>query len=336
MKSDSFDDKINRFLRAIDIAYKEKGSGFWPESSVYIEKYASSYLATYIYNKFLEDKNKLQKSLRGFPVSLLYLLITDVIIPGLKKAILENKNINQENMDLLLELIFQQIGGKTKSKLFYEDTRFIPRDENVQNLGGKWFKLDGDRRKTTNFSVSLDSFTISLYFYIFAQAGLQRSGPYLDKEGVIIIKEYFDLSPKFWPKSPYGKIKLFLKYSKNTQIRFDILNHPHSTTNLFENLESFIIQIDGQHLCDFSEIERITTEIDLLTQKRVKEVNNLSEKEQILEGIKIYFYIFRSIFEYYHDSYEIPVQILTLLNKGIIKKKNIKPWRAIEALNPKL
>jgi len=178
-------------------------------------------------------------------------------------------------------------------------------------FSGKSKKLN---RLISEFEAILWSYTEILYW---AQHPLGHSfhGPYLDKEGDLLVKEYFDLKPEIWSFSQnlnFSEVEIFKLYKKETgpKIKLEFFERNIRTIqSLKEDLEKFALRIDGNIIKKPEEISQFSENLMRVIKKGSKVIQSLNEQQLIEKHADYYFYVIKPfcdlVKEDWHPSQQV-------------------------------
>jgi len=313
---------LNKFLLSVKQCYSDMDAARtpWPANAFQMESYFCDIIATTIFDKFKENPKKCEKALSALSVFTLYSALHHGEIVGLKVGkVFDNYPKNQEDILNFTFFIFKIIKSKIQKDIFcLNGTHRILTIEEIKKTQEQIETKDQKiKKEIASLIVSLESLIWALYFDFSVCAGSEKHGPYLaDKKNVILVRNYFDLSPKeIWSTdNKYPSVKMYLKYPENVGIKINSNNQIKSSKPLGDELISFSIYVGKKKITSLSEIRSLSQYFSHLTEKQAKKVNVLSPLEIIKKGAEIYYYRYKKFFEYYGEDWHPPQQVYDRIN----------------------
>lgn len=330
---------LNKFLKAIEIYFSDYSKAnlkrFWPATAGQLDSSFIIDIAYDIFRKFKENPQKCKEALLKLRAFNLYAGLYHSEILGLKIIKkLKIYSITQKEIMDFASFFFDVIQEKIKGEIFCLDgSHKVLSQSEVRKLnkGISWTKVKnlGIKRAIGDLIVSSESLIWALYFDAFPDAGAEKHGPYSIKDGILIVREYYDLNPKeIWKiNNKYPKLTMYLKYSKNTNISFSYANQLSNKEPIYDKLISFSIKINGKKLSKKSELNSLSNYYSKLTQKQALKVNKLSPIKIMEKGAEIYYYRLKGFFKYYGEDWRPPTEVYSFIkNRGLEFWKRYKSY----------
>lgn len=318
---------IRKFVKAIKQAFQNLGCyRLWPAEAAQIQAYSNTFLAAWFFEKYKEDPKKFWEGLKKLRVNHLYSLLYDVVVVGLKVAKgFENYPISQKEIVDFVAFISNTTYKKIQNDIFcVKGTHNVLSKGEISNIikKTKWIKTDKETSKEpSKLSIAADSLDWSLYFDVFAIGGMVAHGPYRCKDGILMVKDWFDLNPPIWKiRNKYPKLLMYLIYKPIKDLRFDIMNHFTTKENMPEKLLKFSV-ICGRRTSNIEQIKKLTSYYNRLTIKQTQYINNLKPLDIITKGTEIGYYIYKDFFDYYKMDWRPPKKVY-----ANIKRQGLKHW----------
>lgn len=325
---------IDRMLKAFTKAAYDSGKvldpyAWWPinflfYTPLYDKESSSSFCSDY---ELLRKSKSLREIALAFRYPNAAWLALSRFIFAVKSAGLEKKKRIKIILEFLNILKILMTGN-----IFCEDGRNLIWDENkVKRLVGKTQWIDTNLKP--NFAKLLarlhgDLLSIDeAIFWNAVCATRETHGPYCIKwkNSVcqLIVRQYYNLKePEFLPSnlfSPYRAVKTFTIY--NTAVRFDfpVLNDYTHDLPSVENTRAVFGIAEKNGKKEFLDKEELVIEaceaIEKETMKIGSWVENLSEKEQVIESIKRIYYRMKPIRDLLRKKWQAPVNLLEKVQK---------------------
>lgn len=318
---------IQKFVKAMKRAFQGLGCNrLWPAEAAQIQAYFNSFLATWFFEKYKENPKKFREGLKKLQANHLYSLLYDVVVVGLKVAKrFENYPINQKEIVDFVTFIASVAYEKIRNDIFcVEGTNKILSKDEVTNIikNTKWIKTNKEiSKEVAKLSIAADSLDWSLYFDAHPIGGMVTHGPYRCKDGMLIIKDWFDLNPPSWAvENKHPKLLMYLIYRPIKDLRFDIMNHFTTKQNMPKKLVKFSV-VRGKKIMNAEQIKKLTSYYNRLTLKQTQYVNSLKPLDIIVKGTEICYYAYKIFFDYYKMNWRPPKKVY--IN---IKQQRLKYW----------
>ena len=343
---------LNKFLLSIEQCYSDMDAARtpWPANAPQMESYFCDIIATKIFDKFKENPKKCEEALSALSAFALYSALHHGEIVGLKVGkVFDNHPKNQEDILNFTFFVFKIIKNKIRDDIFCLDgTHKILTKREIEKTRERTEIKDQKTKKTiANLIVSLESLIWALYFDFSVCAGSEKHGPYpIGKKNVILVRNYFDLSPKkIWSiNNKYPSVKMYLKYPKNIGIKINSNNQIKSSKSLGNELISFSIYVGEKKITSLSEIRSLSQYFSRLAKKQAEKVNALPPLKIIKKGAEIYYYRYKSFFEYYKEDWQPPQRVYDRINSLKLKwwryyqnkeNKKFPPKHYVKLLDPR-
>ncbi len=178
-------------------------------------------------------------------------------------------------------------------------------------FSGKNNKLN---KLVSTFETALWSYTELLY-WTNHPLGHSFHGPYLDKEGDILVKEYFDLKPEIWPFSQslnFSEVEIFEIYKKRigSKIKLEFFERNIRTTHSFkQHLERFAFKINGKVIEKPELISQSLKNLMEVIKKGSKLIQSLNEQQIIEKYAEYYFYSIKPLCDLVGEDWHPPKQV---------------------------
>lgn len=321
------DEKIEKFLQAIQVAFSGMGEGeFWPANAPQIEASFSDILAVSIFEKFKGDKEKFKKALdRVEPEVLKALLYLGGGIIGLKVArIYEDYEISIEELKDFVVCILDSVAKRRKGDEFcLGGKNLVLSSEEVKRLikKTKWpaAKELELKKAIAGLNVTAESLTWAIFYDIYRYAGMLIHGPYQVSRGILLCREFPDLNPPIWNlQNRCPKLKVHLIYEEGVEIKIDFLNHQIYEVPIVDSLRFYSIATD-KPLKTLKEIGELDNYYSRLRQEQAERVGGLKPLEIIKKGAKIHYYMLKDFFEFYGEDWWPPKEVYERIGRMGLK-----------------
>lgn len=152
-----------------------------------------------------------------------------------------------------------------------------------------------------------------LLFFSIHEICKEFHGPYSSEDAMpILIREYYDLRPEFWPfahRMPYQNLLIFETYKKDTEIEFDFFGRLRVRNLTPEDLASFSLIVDDTPILAYESIQNICNCISQIAIEGAKYAQNLSRQQVMKKFVYSYYYILKPIKNVLGKNWEPPERI---------------------------
>lgn len=301
--------KIDAFLDAIVSLHKDMDfSSFWPMNPPQLQASYSDLLALQFYQKYRENQDYFGKAMANLGPNLIRSLLYQVGVLGLKVAnYRKTAKISQIELVKYVVFLLDIVASKMNSDEFGRDGFYQVLNENqvrgVCNLL-KWKTVENleESRKIANLGISLEALVWSLQFDTFRTAGTLIHGPYFQKEGTLVIKDFIKLKSLVWGNNMFtNKLSLYLLYRPGFSLKFNYGGQQVSYSDSpVDALIKYAIKIDGADDELDPKMEKV---VEKIRARQVKLVESFSPIEIIKKGAEIYFFMYKEFFDYYQVNW---------------------------------
>lgn len=314
--------EIERFLDAAEMAMQGNDRSLsWPANGVQMGPYYDDFLAADLYSKIDVLRRMSRKKLFelfGSPnvikAALVHYGIVGTIVNIKHGDIKGNTYVEKDNVwftNALLSILKKMSAG---DPFCLDGTNKVLTDKEVKK------QLELIRLKQTDLEASKQVCSMitaghaacwSLYFDIFSQLAMDSHGPYKIPEGYLIIRDFFDLNPEFWPEklSRYKKLRIFTVYSE-PDLKINFFSHVLTRHALVDKLTHFCVVADDKYVLDLKEIASLHNELSNLRQVQVAKVNMLPPQEIIYKAAEICYHSLKGVREYFGEDWRPPKELI--------------------------
>lgn len=192
------------------------------------------------------------------------------------------------------------------------------------------------QKEIANLIVVMENLIWTLFYDIFPCAGSEKHGPYPLNNSILLIREYFNLSPKeIWPiRNKYQSMKMYLRYSQDTDIKLNYANQIESSKPLNDKLIYFSIIVDKKQVNTLSQIRSLSKYFSHLIKIQAQKIHTLSPLEIIRKGAEIYYYRYKNFFDFYKEDWHPPQQVYDRINGLKLRWWNYHKGNDKEKLSP--
>jgi len=329
------DSEIEAFLAAIEYAFSGVDrSLFWPANGEQIGLYFDDYAALDLYKELDVLRRLSRKQLfevLAAPAILKSGLVNYSFI-GMKRACKQRRNITQKDVMKFAKDVFVALKQMCAGDVFCKDgCNIVLSQPELRALLSPVTleKATVDSRKKVGSLITASNAAMwALYFDIFSQACMSVHGPYTlspwtTPNSVLLIRDFFDFSPDFWPATSLSckKLRILTIYS-GADIKIDFLSHIRTKSSLTDKLTHFCIIADDRYILNLKDIVSLTTELSDLRKRQVSKVNSLSPQEIIHKSAEVCYYPFKIVRrKYFNEGWRPPAAI-----KQRIKRYGLANW----------
>jgi hypothetical protein len=212
----------------------------------------------------------------------------------------------------LITKIFDLLSFYRKADIFCKDGRntIWNKEKITQTLKNiEWtdVKEGNFKRNIERFEAMLWSFTELIYFANHA-IGHEFHGPYETKDGLLLVKEFYDLKPEFWNFTKeliFTNIKIFEIYKKDTTITIDFFGRGvRSIGSYRQNLLKIYMQIDDIVIRNEKQIEEYIDVLEKVIGSGVKEAGNLNQKALFQKYMEAWYWAMKPLSERLNKSWK--------------------------------
>ncbi len=227
---------------------------------------------------------------------------------------LEKAGLQKEELALFLSKMVETMKLLKRGEIFFEDdTNKILDDDEIN-------KLQNSLNKNKDISINKLITILTSYVYVIYSHwdcySMEVHGPYKVKDGIIIVRDFFNLRPQelfdITKDFPFDKIKIVTLY-KNIDIKFDIYNHILTDRNLYEELKAYSIYFDDK--IDNSRISETIDNAKKLTLKISEKWNGMTKKEKAKMYVDEAYYGLKEFRKFLGKDWKTPQTITERLIK---------------------
>jgi len=254
------------------------------------------------------SKYNIKKSVR-FPSRIVHILW--------RVDAIKNSDLDKEEKLYTLRKLFDYLTIFRKENLFCENGENIIWDSKElrdHKKGLSFFTIE-DKIKLKlffNFEASLFLYTELLY-WANHPIGHSFHGPYKDRKGIILVREYFDLKPKVWNLSKnlgFSQVEIFEVYKKGTEIKLDFFERGIRTTKPFKrSLISFALRVDKKSIEKQEEISKFFKSLEGVIKKGSEFVQSLNEQKLIEKHTGYWFYMLKPLCDLVNEDWHPSQQV---------------------------
>lgn len=254
---------------------------------------------------------------------------------------IKNGNLSKEEKFYTLTKLFDCLALFRKKDLFCESGKNIiwskkeleTHKKDLYFFSGKDEKLN---KLISIFEATLWSYTELIYW---AQHPIGHSfhGPYLEKEGDLLVKEYFDLKPEVWPFSQdlnFSVVEVFEFYKKGTgrKIKLEFFERNIRTTqSLKKDLEKFALKVDKKNIKKLEKISEFSENLVRVIKKGGKFIQSLNAQQLIEKHADFYFYAIKPFCDLVKEDWRPPKGVKENIYKRYKEIDNI--WQSVVKKN---
>lgn len=155
--------------------------------------------------------------------------------------------------------------------------------------------------------------------------GHEFHGPYPCKDGQLLVREFFDLKPKYWAITknfPFNKIKIYEVYNKNVKIEYDIFNHEITSAPLPKHLQKYLILIDGQEIKPGNFPKELNKLLNFWTA--ISNKIKLTDREYVKKSVETFYWLLKPLKDKLGENWkpsEEQYKFIEKLNIAALKEK---------------
>ena len=204
---------------------------------------------------------------------------------------LQGKELTQLSKDELIEYAvktLRYISLMRKSDLFCRDgMNILLSNKEVEDEISKteFVNVDKSKREILSKFHTLSWLYTELLFFASHAVGHEFHGPYQLREGVLIVREYFNFKiPEVYSFSSelsFDRIKILEIYDKKLDIKFDIFNRIRSYVSISEHLKKFRLIINDIQINKMKEIENLLRELEQVIKNGSEQIFKMNKEELI-------------------------------------------------------
>lgn len=333
------ENEIDRFI----VAIRKSFSGMdlktsWPLSGAQMDAYfdVDESLDMYYRLTTLRKTKSIEEIASLLPApDVLRLFLQHNAIIGLKVAKkLKIADITtKQRVDYTL-LLFEILKHTVKNDIFCLDgENILLNNDEISSLctQTKWDipKTEVEKKEVAYLNAIANSYCYSLYFDAYMAGGFYIHGPYdahshFGKGCVMVVRDYYNLKPReVWDKLSFkhNSIKLYLLY-QNIDMKINFVNHPITLLPLGSNLIRYKIYVDDKSI-SLGGVAPLIDTLEKSMTDQMRAVNALGDLDQVRQGIKIGYYLFKDFREKMGDDWHPPKEIektITKFGDTFIKK----------------
>jgi hypothetical protein len=222
---------------------------------------------------------------------------------------ISEKEHYKEKMKEVTDYFLEILKLMTKDDLFCKERNIVHNDKEIKEILKKddWVKGNlGDAREIGKLYNSFSALGYSLYRDYFIMIPIEIYGPYdASKEfgegSILLIKHITDTDPvELWPgldKVKYKDIKIYQIF-KNINFKCEFIGmHSIYEGNITENLDSYMMFVDGELITNVEKIKEISDYVAIKATEQSKVYKDMSKEDLIRKTLEWYCYIFFEFFK---------------------------------------
>lgn len=231
----------------------------------------------------------------------------------------KNSGLTKEEKFFIIKKLFEILAIFRKKNLFCENGENILWDKKELKAYKKnlfWFSGENKNlnQLISNFEATLYLYTELLYW---AQHPLGHCfhGPYTERKGDLLIKEYFDLKPKAWPFSQglnFLEVEIFEIYKRGTapKIKLDFFERGIQTTrSLKQDLKNFALRVDRKTIKKDEGISQFLENLMEVIKKGGEVIQSLNKQQMIEKHADYWFYALKPLCDLVQEDWHPPKQV---------------------------
>lgn len=156
-------------------------------------------------------------------------------------------------------------------------------------------------------------------------------GPYVVKEGDLIVRNYFDLRPEIWPFTSelnFNQVEVFEIY-KNADIKFDFFERGIRTTQSFrDKMQKFAVVMDGKPITDEGALRSALESLNRAAAKGSQHMQTLDMKNMIFKHAEMWFYVIKPLCEATGMDWKPPQEVYDNVFKRFDELEKV--WERIQ------
>jgi hypothetical protein len=233
----------------------------------------------------------------------------------------------------LFRFFVDTLKGQVEGDLFCNEGRNILVGEQVPELD----EVE-DKRLTGMLITNLNALTWSLYTDVAPSTGFEISGPYKNKEGIVVVRDFFNLNPRDLSDlgGDINSVKIITLY-KEIPLEIDFYGHIYSKENLLENLIKQKIFVNSKEIKENGMVG-VLEKTDSLMKKQRERITRMDFEKLKEFYVKLRFYRYKKLFDLVGEDWQPPQEFFERVkNKELLpeipKEKTTKEM-LINLINP--
>lgn len=248
---------------------------------------------------------------------------------------IKDSSLSKEEKLYTVSKLFNCLVVFRKKDLFCEDGRNIiwnKRELEKHKRDISFFSIKSSRLRhlISRLETTLWLYTELLY-WTNHPFGHSFHGPYLDKTGMLLVREYFDLRPEIWPfsqKLKFSQLEIFETYQK-IDSKLEFFERGIRTTKDFKkDLKGFALKVNGKTIGRLEQISRYMENLIKVVRDGTRINRSLNQKEMIEKHAEIWFYAIKPLCDLIEEDWHPSKQVKDNIYKKY--KGREKTWEKIQ------
>lgn len=254
-------------------------------------------------------------------------------------GVIKNSDLAREEKFFIIEKLFDYLAIFRKEHLFCENGKNIIWDpEELKDKKKELFFFDAKdvaiRRSFFNLEVNLLLYT-ELIYWANHPIGHSFHGLYENKEGTMLIREYFDLRPEVWEFSKglsFSEIEIFEVYRRKTEIELDFFERGIRTLEPFKkDLQSFALKVNNKSIRELEKVSRLLENLTMVVQEGGEFIQSLNQQQLIEKHAEYWFYALKPLCDLVGEDWHLPWEVLDNIYKRFEEINDI--WENVTKKN---
>ena len=170
-----------------------------------------------------------------------------------------------------------------------------------------------DCKLLLKFEASLFLYT-ELIYWANHPLGHSFHGPNKNREGDILVREYFDLKTPVWEfsrKSNFSQVEIFEIYKQGTDLSLEFFERGIRSTKPFkQNLKQFALKVDGKLVEELETIGELYENLTSVIEEGGKFIQSLNICQLIEKHAQYWFYVLKPFCDLVHQEWGPPQKVL--------------------------
>ncbi len=142
--------------------------------------------------------------------------------------------------------------------------------------------------------------------------GHEFHGPYETEEGVLLVKEFYDLRPEIWgftSKLSFKSAKFFEVYKKGTVMSIDFFGRGVDAVKGYrENLLKVYMQVDDAVVTSAAQLKKYVDDLEKVMENGAKEIESLDQKTMLQKYMEIWYWALKPLKEKLNEDWRPPAR----------------------------
>ena len=168
-----------------------------------------------------------------------------------------------------------------------------------------------------------------LLYFVFPGFSRMYHGPYYFGGKTVFVKEFIDLRPtRLWsftedfPLSHFSEVGLY----KDINIKVRFVGLIEADRPFPQALESTSLSVDGEPITNLESLRSLVDAVETKVNNYTQLMMSYSEKDLMIQGVKIFFYTLKPLYDALGQDIQVPFDIsYTLERKSKEKREQPKP-----------